>query len=503
MSAFFQGIAERVKNGRRGNQNHDLENENTDVGDDHPMHYNGGIAERAKLRRQDLRRDRERAADHGARVVGNADTEVIAANRHGAPRGPQHATIERLLDQPRHAPVAANDAAIQTLAGYDVDDGGRADDFITELAGLGAERTKKDAIREDIRTKKTVGGTHGTGPIDPIEGDLLGRFPGAQDEGAVDRRNGARLFEEQETDHIRQRGNAAQERRQRNRQLFDDIAAPANPDLPDPETAREERHQRFEQRRATLLAASERSRQNRAVILQALGDLGTEYDNEDHDDHPQYYDYGYDFVDRPAYRYSLFFITFNPNQRFDEEDAEEQVHAMTHALDNAFNTDGIYEWLRFLDGGTFEANVTRDPKITYRLEVGDQKHLLHAHIIVNIQHTDRLQIDRDILFARIRRFYTQIRPLGNFHLNFRATGNPLATLEDYVDKQTVVSEKTFNVTAALNGQDTDENAVYDRSGQRLMDANVTEQLAVTSRNRDAEHDGEDIDTLIYDNLANM
>lgn len=137
-------------------------------------------------------------------------------------------------------------------------------------------------------------------------------------------------------------------------------------------------------------------------------------------------------------RWSNFHITINTNQNIGQlggwQAARAGLAGITTAVEDTI--DNWQAWLmEFVDGQQVpiaNAAVIHNIRARVALERGGNNNQLHAHIVLEVEHDTRVQIDREQLINAWRQAYAQP---GSVYIRLLTEQEDLGFLLDYILKQ--------------------------------------------------------------------
>lgn len=119
---------------------------------------------------------------------------------------------------------------------------------------------------------------------------------------------------------------------------------------------------------------------------------------------------------------SNFFVTLNSNVTEEYISQERMEEIVSDIFGNTMN------YIRYLSPNASLSKVL-DIDVDGVIEVGPKYHRVHAHIMVKIKHTTKLQLD----LSKIRDRLDQLGLIGN-NLQVRHVQDNIISVQDYIDK---------------------------------------------------------------------
>jgi hypothetical protein len=130
--------------------------------------------------------------------------------------------------------------------------------------------------------------------------------------------------------------------------------------------------------------------------------------------------------------HSGFLITINTNKSIsDQNSIDDLVQGLDRVSKYIASHEGLQRILIFLiPGDTYGRPPIYDVKADYAIEKGNNKHRIHCHIYLRIEHTSMIRLDR----AEIVSIVDEIMGIRNAYVNIKIIGND-QNLKEYLKKQ--------------------------------------------------------------------
>ena len=95
---------------------------------------------------------------------------------------------------------------------------------------------------------------------------------------------------------------------------------------------------------------------------------------------------------------STFLVTINTNQSYKESDPnlENDIEVFEDLVNNILNNIDTY-----IKPEGFDDKKVKTADIDYTIEVGQERHFIHCHILLNFSHTTRIQLNIDTIKQKI------------------------------------------------------------------------------------------------------
>ena len=128
-------------------------------------------------------------------------------------------------------------------------------------------------------------------------------------------------------------------------------------------------------------------------------------------------------------KHSSYFITLNTNKSFinPTEEYHQLKQQLREFIEKEFGTEKLYEYITIKEPND-SINDIEEIDVDSVLEVGDNNHFLHAHLVLHFKHRTRMQLS----YSKIRNAFGAEVDGGHAWIQyFRAAGK---TIEEYINK---------------------------------------------------------------------
>lgn len=135
---------------------------------------------------------------------------------------------------------------------------------------------------------------------------------------------------------------------------------------------------------------------------------------------------------RRKLRHSNFFVTINPNKRFEtgfEKELKPYVNKFKGALHEVFDETNIEKYITIKEGDDFEKDL-KEISIEVKVERGSSNKTIHAHALVKVAHYSNVKMDYGLMKSTI----IDELDVDNIHLYSRVFQDSSASLQEYINK---------------------------------------------------------------------
>lgn len=160
----------------------------------------------------------------------------------------------------------------------------------------------------------------------------------------------------------------------------------------------------------------------------------------------------------PAEKMSSYFITFNTNLGYKGKDQlanlENDAEFLQHSVLQPMLNQDLHQFVQFLEPEKNWNDHILQTSGDFAIEVGHAKKRLHAHILLNIKHNTKIQLD----YKGMREYLEGKLGLKGIHFNARAIrgANAERNIENYlqkfVDKEQLADEPLEQQPLQVEGE---------------------------------------------------